>query len=63
MSRGLGDVYKRHLKKRGLTTQAARYVNMAYMDPVTGEPVPREGQIRKRVRPKRDKPSAQDGEE
>ena len=63
ISAGYNSLVYYGLKKRGLTTQAARYVNMAYMDPVTGEPVPREGQIRKRVRPKRDKPSAQDGEE
>lgn len=63
ISAGYNSLVDYGLKKRGLTTQAARYVNMAYMDPVTGEPVPREGQIRKRVRPKRDKPSAQDGEE
>ncbi len=65
ISAGYNSLVDYGLKKRGLTTQTAQYVNMAYMDPVTGDPVPREGEKRKRSRPKRDKqpPSSQNGEE
>jgi len=64
ISAGYNSLVDYGLKKRGLTTQTAQYVNMAYMDPVTGDPVPREGEPRRRPR-KKDKPggSSQDGEE
>lgn len=63
ISAGYNSLVDYGLKKRGLATQAARYVNMAYMDPVTGDPVPREGETRRRPRPKKDKPLPKDGEE
>lgn len=53
------------LKKRGLSTQTAQYVNMDHMDPETGTPVPREdGYRRPRTLPRKKKgDSAKGGEQ
>ena len=62
ISAGYNSLVDYGLKKRGLTTQTAQYVNMDYMDPITGDPVPRTDEPR-RPRAKTGRSGAQNGEQ
>ena len=65
LSAGYQSLVDMGLKKRGLSTQTAQYINMSRMDPETGEPIPREEGERKRRKTSRPKQedSSQDGEQ
>ena len=70
LSAGYNSLIDAGLKKRGLSTQTAQYINMESMDPETGIPIQRENGERPRKRTKHrkksgqaDSDSAEDGKE
>ena len=59
LSAGYNSLIDAGLKKRGLSTQTAQYINMESMDPETGIPIQRETGERPRKRTKHRKKSDQ----